>query len=158
MSETLFMQATGVPAATSAGEITGLLVRAGANQITTEYTNGRISGIRFSLPIAGTSYTFQLPARTEPVYKTLIKAKPYNSHRRRSLQQYEEDMRQSAERIGWRQLFRWVQAQIAVIDIGMVAAHEVFLPYMLVGRNQTVLQMFEEKQFKMLMAGKEGEQ
>jgi hypothetical protein len=82
-----------------------------------------------------------------------MKNKPFNSYRRCTRQQYEAEMRESAERIGWRQLFRWMQAQIAIIEIGMVVAHEVFLPYMLVGGNRTVLQMFEEKQFKMLTAG-----
>lgn len=153
MSETLFMQTTNILAIESASEITALLVKAGANQVTTDYRKGQISGVRFALSIAGAFYTFELPARTEPVYKLLLKNKPFNSYRRCSLQQYQEEMRQTAERVGWRQLYRWVQAQLAMIDTGMVVAHEVFLPYMLVGKGQTVLQMFEEQRFKMLTAG-----
>ena len=147
------MQTTEVPAANSAAEISGLLVRAGASQITTRYQDGKLSGIGFTMAVAGAPYSFELPARTEPVYRMMLQRKPYSNYFRGTRQQYEEKMRTAAERVGWRQLFRWVQAQVAVIDAGMVSAHEVFLPYMLVGRNQTMLQAFEEHQFKMLTNG-----
>ncbi len=54
-----------------------------------------------------------------------------------------------AERIAWRQLLRWVQIQIAMIQTGMVDAAEVFLPYMEVG-GRTLYRAFADTQFKRL--------
>jgi hypothetical protein len=156
MAETLFMQTTEIDPTRSAGEITGLLVRAGARQVATEYgPGGKVIGLRFSLPVAGMDCNFALPARTDPVFKILMKQKPWTSARTNlSPKQYEEKMRDTAERIGWRQLFRWVQAQVAVIDAGMVLTQEVFLPYLIDRTGRTVYQLFEEQKFKMLTDGK----
>jgi hypothetical protein len=153
MSKAIFMETTEVPAVSSAAEITSLLVKVGAKRITTEYHEGRLVGIGFVLIVAQSEYSFTLPARTDSVFKLLLRNKPFSSsYSRCSRQVYEERMRQMGEQVGWRQLFRWVQAQLAVIEVGMVSAHEVFLPYMLV-KGRTVLQMFEEQRFKMLTEG-----
>jgi hypothetical protein len=56
-----------------------------------------------------------------------------------------------AERVAWRQLLRWTQAQIAMIETGMVEAAEVFLPYMFnTQKSQTLFQTMMESQLKML--------
>jgi hypothetical protein len=94
---------------------------------------------------------FELPARTEPVFKTLMKRHPYSGYVRGTRAEYEAKRRAEAERIGWRQLFRWLQAQIALLDLGMVTAHEIFLPYYITGPSgQTLLQCFEAETLKLL--------
>jgi hypothetical protein len=55
-----------------------------------------------------------------------------------------------ARRIAWRQVLRWVEAQLALIETGMVKTQEVFLPYAMVGQNgkrRTMFEVLEEKQF-----------
>jgi len=150
MGATLFMQTTEVPAERSAAEITSLLVQSGARRISTDYAEAKVVGIHFVLTVANREFTFELPARVEPLYRLLVKQRPFNANFRSSRSQYEQDMQAMAERVGWRQLFRWVQAQLAMIQTGMVSSHEVFLPYLITGRNRTMLQEFEEKALKML--------
>lgn len=43
-----------------------------------------------------------------------------------------ERIRQQAQRVAWRILKTWVQAQMAIIETGMVSAEEVFLPYIMI--------------------------
>lgn len=139
----LFMQYTEVPAEKSAAAITSLLIQAGAEQIAADYKDGKIVGLRFTLPVAGQVFAFDLPARTEPVFKILWKG---NTGRKTAQQ-----VRADAERIGWRQLLRWVEAQLAMIDAGMVSAHEVFYPYLLeAGGSRTMFQVFEQEALKPL--------
>lgn len=67
--------------------------------------------------------------------------------------------RSQAERTAWRLVLRWVQAQLAMIETGMVSAPEVFYPYTLIqdagtGRMRTVFEDFIDSQLKALPAGK----
>lgn len=153
-TDSLFMEHTDVPAERSAADITSLLVRSGARQISTQYSEGRVVGLRFTIPVGNADRWFDLPARTDPVYRILLQRKPYNSSAHHCTpSDYQSRMRAAAERVGWRQLFRWVQAQLAMIDAGMCAAHEVFLPYLIVNpQGQTMLGAFEEQMLKGLPA------
>lgn len=46
-----------------------------------------------------------------------------------------------AERVVWRQLLRWIQSQLAMIDTGMVEATEVFMPYIQVEPGLTLWEL-----------------
>ena len=58
-----------------------------------------------------------------------------------------KDTREQAERVAWRILKDWVEAQMALIDIEMARFEEVFLPYIQTNNGQTVYARLEEKQF-----------
>ena len=55
-------------------------------------------------------------------------------------------IRAQAERVGWRQLLRWVQAQLAMIEVGMAQRAEVFMPYIQQADGRTFFEYFEAKQ------------
>jgi hypothetical protein len=56
-----------------------------------------------------------------------------------------------AERTAWRQLLRWVQAQNAMIEVGMAEAGEVYFAYMVnPGTNRTLFEHLVDSQFKAL--------
>lgn len=150
--QTLFMETTKVSADRSAAEITEALVRAGARHISTEYEDGGIIGIQWVMRLAGGEVTFKMPARIAPVHKLLLdEAK--RSSRWRNDEKPKLDLREKAERVAWRQLLRWVQAQLAMIDCGMSEMTEVFFPYMVqLGSGQTIYQIAKASQFKMLAA------
>jgi hypothetical protein len=132
---TIYMETTKVPPERSASEITSLLVRAGARQLLMEYDKaGKLTGLKFMLEIRGRPVPFALPARTDAVFKYL------QTQRKRGRGGKEDQDREQSERIAWRQLLRWVQAQIAMIEIGMVEAGEVFLPYVEVEPGVTAWQ------------------
>jgi hypothetical protein len=118
----LYLQTTSVSASKTASEIVASLVESGAREILTQYEGGKLVGIRFSLePKKGCTQIFSLPAKTEPVFKVLCEQKSYT---------YDIDkIRVQAERVAWRLLLRWVQSQLALIQVGMVEVDEVFLPY-----------------------------
>ena len=134
---TLFMETTAIPPEKTAGEITGLLVQSGASQILTEYNGNRqISGLRFILEVKGQKVPFALPARVEPIFKIINGRRKYSWDRTTAAAKD----REQAQRVAWRQLFRWVQAQVALIDCGMVDAAEVFYPYVQVAPDMTMYQ------------------
>ena len=87
---------------------------------------------------------YSLPARVEPVYKLLVDRRSdgwQTAVRTR--------VRLQAERVAWRQLLRWVQAQLAMIETGMVKGAEVFLPYMEGRDGRTFFEEFESQQLRL---------
>ena len=57
-----------------------------------------------------------------------------------------------AKRVAWRQILRWVQAQLAMIDTGMVKSEEVFLPYAMVNASDGQKTMYEAMAERKFMA------
>jgi hypothetical protein len=130
----LYMATTEIPALRTSQEIGSLLVEAGATAVLTEYAKDRkISGLSFKLMVRDREVPFSLPVRVEPVFLCLQKQRA-TFHRARK----EQQDREQAERVAWRQLLRWIQAQLAMIDTGMVEAGEVFLPYTQMSSGQTL--------------------
>jgi hypothetical protein len=144
--KTLFMETTEVPAERTAAEISSVLIRAGATQIATDYEAGKITGLRWTMRATGRDLLFAMPARVDPIYKILYD---------RSSSSWSVDkakLREKAQRVAWRQLLRWVQAQLAMIECGMTEASEVFFPYIQTPSGDTVYELFRGQGFKMLPA------
>lgn len=139
----LFMGSTEIEAIRTIGEIQSFLVRMGALQIMTSYDpkTQEPVGLHFILNIKGMSVPFQLPARVDPIFK-IIHGDGWGRDRARDLAQ--------AKRVAWRQLYRWIQAQVALIETGMVAVEEVFMPYLQVGPNETLYQRAVAQGFERL--------
>lgn len=92
-----------------------------------------------------------MPVRVEPVYQLFAKRKGYGTGRRTDGTILLPADMEKAERVAWRQLLRWVQAQVAMIQTGMVKSEEVFLPYWFDPvKSQTLFQSMTETRFKML--------
>lgn len=145
----LYMESTEIPAERTAVEIQAVLVKAGARQIMTEYGGGgRIVGLKWTMATPMGDRMFDMPARVDPIYQLLWKraqaGNPWNLDKAK--------LRAKAERVAWRQLLRWVQAQVAMIETGMVQAGEVFFPYMVAIEGKTVYSLFEARQLPMLPA------
>lgn len=151
--KTLFMETTDVPAERTAAEISSLLAQSGARQIAADYEAGNVRGLRWTMRAAtpdgsGRDLVFAMPVRVDPVYKLLRRRCAGVIGRER-----EERLRAQADRVAWRQLLRWMQAQLALTDCGMVETVEVFLPYWMPNGKRT---LFEElaagNEFKRLPA------
>jgi hypothetical protein len=53
-----------------------------------------------------------------------------------------------ARRVAWRILRNWTEAQLALIEVGMVKVHEVFLPWMQdPATGKTLFSTMEERKF-----------
>jgi hypothetical protein len=137
----IFMENTEITADRTAAEITSCLVRAGAVAVSVRYENGCVTGMNWTMRVKGRELQFAMPARVEPVFVLLCK-------RRTGRLDHETKarIRAQAERVAWRQLLRWVQAQLAMIEVGMAQQHEVFMPYIQQADGLTLFEFFESKQ------------
>jgi len=147
----IYMGSTGIPIHRTISEVQQALIRAGAQAITTVHEKGKISGMSFSIPGSNEDLqvvrTYTLPIRTKKLLD-LIQSR----RKRGASSKIEQDIIQ-AERIAWRQILRWLEAQFALIDTGMSEPGEVFLPYQTQGDGRTVYQVFQAGERKALSAG-----
>lgn len=154
MKKTLYMETTEIDPTRTAGEIVSELVAGGASSVNTDYKDGTISGLRWVMRVGSQDVLFDMPVRVKPVYEFLLARREGNNQYVSS--QDKERLRQKAERVAWRQLLRWVQAQNAMIDTGMVQSGEVYLAYMVnPGTNQTLFDHMLSTQFKALPPARE---
>ncbi len=147
------METTTISPERTAQEIVTLLAHIGARQVVTEYDeSGELIGIRWAVERDGVTIPFSLPARIEPVFQHLLRSVSTENREKRQQQVWEQ-----AKRIAWRQLLRWLQAQLAFIQTGMVTTEEVFMPYIELRPNRTMFDALAEQKFKgLLAAGQEG--
>jgi len=135
----IFMATTKISAEKTASEITTILSRSGLVKfIQLEYDAEIVVGISFIIMVADRRIPFKLPARIEPVLQAMIKDKKTP----RSL-----CYKDQARRVAWRQLLRWIQAQMAMVEIGMADIKEIFMPYLIVSNGVTLYESLEKKQF-----------
>src|SRR5262249_14110595 len=121
----LYMESTEIPVERTAGEITSILIAAGARHVGTDYDeHGHLTGMHFVLLINSVPHPFKLPVRTASV-KKIFKDRRIQTMKWRA-SEFEAKDAEQAERVAWRQLLRWVQAQLAMVDAGMVKTREVF--------------------------------
>lgn len=120
---------TSMPVANSVAEIQKKLVKASASAILSEYENGVLSHISFKVKTQHGDITFRLPANIEGVFSALKR-------------DCKKVKREQAERVAWRIIKDWVEAQLAIIEAGMATLPQVFLPYAQT-QNGTVYECFE---------------
>ncbi|HUX54282.1 MAG TPA: hypothetical protein VMV56_07705 [Williamwhitmania sp.] len=103
--------------------------------VLTNYNDsGNISAVSFRVIVNDQLVPFKLPANHIPLWN-LAKNKKTKYIRT-------EDQ---ARRVAWRQVYKWIQSQLAMIDIGMVKFEQVFMPYILIKHDQTIYDHFIEQ-------------
>lgn len=119
---------------TTVGEIQEILVKHGAKKIMQDYDDdGHITALTFCIMTPGGIRGIRLPANVDAVQKVLTKQKVKCD-------------REQAERVAWRIVKDWVEAQMAILESEMVQMDEIFLPYMLNNQGQTVFEAYRDKQ------------
>lgn len=78
----------------------------------------------------------RLPANVDAVQKVLTRQKVKCD-------------REQAERVAWRIVKDWVEAQMAILESEMVQMDEIFLPYMVNDRGQTVFAAYRDNQLRL---------
>lgn len=142
---TLYMETTRISASKSAAEVAELLAYAGAVRVMQDYADGQCVGLTFGIPMQDRILPFKLPINVEPIYQYLQAKHP--SYNRPDWQQRD---REQSIRIAWRQVLRWVQAQLALIDTRMVTTQQVFLPYAVSASGQTLYEAIDSDGYKQL--------
>lgn len=113
---------TEVPAMRTIGAVQALLVEAGARSIQTDYDGvGNPIGLAFMVETIHGPRGFVLPVQSHRVLAVLKKDKKV-APRYRTPEQ--------AERVAWRIVKDWLEAQLAIIQTEMVTLDQVMLPYM----------------------------
>ena len=137
---------TTVDSLKTVSEIEYILVKHNAKSIMKNYDGESIMGLSFLIDTGVQQIPVRLPVRVDECLEVLKKEKK-NSPRSNI-----KATREQAERVAWRILKDWVEAQMALLDIQMVRFEEIFLPYIETENGQTIYERLEEKQF-LLKAG-----
>lgn len=116
------------------GEIQMQLVKHGAKKIMQDYDDdGNIVALSFLVDTPTGPRGIRLPANVDAVHAVLTR------------QRIKCD-REQAERVAWRIVKDWVEAQMAILESEMVQMDEIFLPYMVNGSGQTLFQAYRDNQ------------
>lgn len=128
---------TKVDVYTTLGAIQGMLVKHGAKKIMQDYDDaGKITALTFSIETPAGMRGIRLPANVDAVHKVLAR------------QRVKCD-REQAERVAWRIVKDWVEAQMAILESEMVQMDEIFLPYMVNNAGQTFFQAYQANQLRL---------
>lgn len=138
----IYMETTQIEDTKTVAEIQDLLARRGASCVQVDYHQGKVEGLAFQLLVGESFIPFRLPCRWKKL-EALLKRSGKRPRKKDSFELW-------ARRVAWRQILRWVEAQLAIIETGMVQMHEVFLPYALTnagGHECTMFEMIEQQKF-----------
>lgn len=137
MARPLLNYTTTVSVGRTIGQVQALLVEAGARQITTAYDDlGRAMGIAFVVETMHGPRSFTLPVGADRVEAVLERARVAPRYRGS----------EHAERVAWRIVKDWLEAQLAIIRTEMVTLDQVMLPYMVADDGQTVWELYVGRQ------------
>jgi hypothetical protein len=145
--KTLFMETTRISPAQTAGDIQRVLGKYGASAIRTDYEGGEVISVSFTIEINRNQIPFRLPCRWEPILKILL-SRIKGDRSEEYLENKKIEYTIQAKRIAWRQILRWIEAQLALVETGMVKLQEVFMPYLLMDKGQTIFEKFESQNWK----------
>lgn len=113
---------TSIKAAKTANEVQAILVKGGARQIMSVFDDdGQVSALSFSVMTQLGMRGFTLPVDWLPVLSILNKDPRVPGHKKNN---------EHARNVAWRIMKDWIEAQMALVETGMVTFDQVMLPYM----------------------------
>ncbi len=124
-----------------------MLASYGAKQIMFDYgDDGKVKGMAFVIDTPKGMVPIKLPARTDKVAKRMYKDPSWLN----------EKQKDQTYRTAWKNIYDWVDAQLALLETEMVKLEEIFLPYMATPDGHTFFELMENRGF-MLPSGKSEE-
>lgn len=124
-------------------EIEYILMKHKAKSIMKNYDGESITGLSFLIDTGFRQIPVRLPVKVDECLEVLKREKKNSP--RSSI----KATREQAERVAWRILKDWIEAQMALLDIEMVEMQEIFLPYIEI-QGQTIYEKLEQKNFLLL--------
>ena len=138
----IYMGTTEKSTQRTAGDITELLAAMGASGVSVRYNDTKEpNGITFQIVRNERNMFFDLPIRWDGIYQRLILKRargPRNGGVDPKLEQ--------AKKTAWRQVYRWLQAQAALLEADMAATEEIFMPYLQIQHKGQTMTCFEALQ------------
>jgi hypothetical protein len=125
------------------GEIYAMLARAKAQSIMSEFDGaGNVVAIAFRVTTQFGLMAFRLPANVKAAADVLNG----QARARQIPRKFLNDVPQ-ARRVAWRIVRQWIEAQLALVTLGMAKMEEVFLPYAQDSSGKTVFETLQEQKF-----------
>jgi hypothetical protein len=129
---------TTVAASRTIGQVQALLVEGGARHIMTSYNDAGVpTGIAFIIETGYGQRRYTIPVDASRVHAVLRRD-------RKVAPRYSTP--EQAERVAWRIVKDWLEAQLAIIRTEMVTLDQVMLPYMLSDGDRTVYDLYVDRQ------------
>ncbi len=141
--KTIFMETTKKEPEDTISEITKLLRQYDMRDSMMNYEYGQIIAFSFTIQVGENLIPYKLPVNYGPLWILAQNGKT----------KYIRDEDQ-ARRVAWRQILRWLEAQMALVDIEMVGIDQIFLPYMMVDNTNTVYDKYVAGGLPLLLAEK----
>ncbi len=123
----------------TAQEIENILQKHGATAVVKEFAGGSITSLFFKVATPTGTLGIRLPIDPDAVLRVL-----YKQYQQGKVPFRLTHDRPQAERIAWRILKDWIEAQMALLETEMVKLEQIFLPYVMVNAKQTLFQKFQE--------------
>jgi hypothetical protein len=138
---------TAIDPGKSASECIAILARHGASGVAMSYDNGLPGGLHFQVETAFGKRAYALPTNVAGTKAVLEKA-----WRAGKIPKSKATIEQ-AQRTSWRVVKMWLEAQLALIEAGLVDLPQVMLPFMIDEAGRTVYERFLEREQLALTAG-----
>lgn len=119
-------------------EIQKMLSRFDVSAMMTEYEGRQVSAVSFQINADGKKMGFKLPCNWRAVRVV------FDEQGIRSVKHKDKNLDNQAIRTAWRVIFEWMRAQLALVEINMVTLPQIFLPYMMVNKTQTLSEKMAE--------------
>jgi hypothetical protein len=110
-------------------EIQKVLSAHDATSIQVDYANKLPVAVAFFVDTPFGERSYVLPANVDGVWQTLVQQNRVGRVPRRLV------TKEQAARVAWRIIKDWTEAQMAIVEAGMVTIDQVMLPYMQVGHE-----------------------
>lgn len=131
---------TTVPVARTVAQVHGLLVEAGARSISTNYdAAAHPIGLGFLVETLHGERSFSMPVVADRVQRVLVREGVPGRY----------STPEHAERVAWRIVKDWLEAQLAIIRTEMVTLDQVMLPYMQDDAGRTVYELYRDQQLSL---------
>lgn len=137
---------TKIAVAKTVGEMQVLLADHGAARIAVDYDEGAPSALHFMLRTPHGQRSFSLPVNVDAMEALLVAED--RAGRLKTGSKVERASRAQAERVAWRVMKSWLEAQLALVATQMVAMDEVFLPYLVLDQStgRTLYASYRERE------------
>ena len=131
----LYMSSTQISPEATIGEIQKILSKHGVTAMMTEYEGPQVSSVSFTLLLEGKKMSFRMPCNwraVEHIFNTDDRSR-VNVRLKKN-----ETIADQAIRTAWRIILRWVEAQMALVEVNMTSVPQIFLPYTIMRDGRTL--------------------
>jgi hypothetical protein len=131
---------TDVPVYKTVADIQLMLAEHGARKIMFDYAaDGKLLAVCFQIQMEHGEQAVKLPANVERVQAVLKQQK--NNPKVRNRSDIDFSLEQS-ERVAWRIVRDWLDAQLAILETEQVEIAQVFLPYFMARDGRTLYEYY----------------